>query len=166
MERSSQHLVWGILLIILGVVFLLGNLSEVSMARLWPVFPLVVGLGFWIAYFENRQNAGILMPGSILVVTSLLFFYCNLTSWSEMELLWPVFVLAPAVGFIAMYLGGNRDRSLLFPAGILILIGIIFLSISHGLSEYWPILLIIAGAGLILSQYIPAMMQKSREDLD
>ena len=155
MKRSTQHFFWGIVLIILGVLLLFGNLSEFGMSRLWPVFPFIVGVGFWIGYFQDRQNHGLLMPGTILVVISLLFLYCNITTWSNMETLWPIFILAPAVGFIAMFLGGNRDKGLLFPSGILTLIGIIFLAITHGLSEFWPILLIIAGALLILSQYVP-----------
>jgi hypothetical protein len=164
MRRSTQHLFWGIFLIALGIIFLMGNLSEVGMSRLWPVFPLVVGLSFWIAYFQDRTNFGILMPGSILVVISLLFFYCNFTSWSKMEALWPIFILAPAVGFLSMYFGGHRESGLLFPAGILTLISIIFLSISHGMSEYWPVLLIVAGVILILSQYAPGMMKNKEKE--
>ncbi|HEY6248736.1 MAG TPA: DUF5668 domain-containing protein [Candidatus Angelobacter sp.] len=44
-----------IVLIVLGVFFLLGNVSEVRMHKMWPL--LLIGFGLWIAYkrtFERR----------------------------------------------------------------------------------------------------------------
>ncbi len=152
MEFKKSNLIWGLFLILIGIVFLIGNLSQISMEILWPVFPLTVGLAFWIGYFYDRKNHGLLMPGSILIVVSLLFFYCNVFGWGRMETLWPVFIMAPAVGFVAMYFGGERDQGLLIPAGILFGTGILFLIISSGFGDYWPVLLIIAGLWLIISQ--------------
>jgi hypothetical protein len=152
MEFKRGNLIWGIFLILIGLVLLIGNLSQVGMEILWPVFPLTVGLSFWIGYVHDRKNHGLLMPGSILVVVSLLFFYCNLFGWWHMETLWPIFIMAPAVGFIAMYFGGKKERGLLIPAGILFSLGIIFLFVSSGLGDYWPVFLIIAGLLLIVSQ--------------
>lgn len=37
-----------IILIVLGVIFLLGNLNWIGIGRLWPLF--LIGLGIWIAY--------------------------------------------------------------------------------------------------------------------
>ncbi len=152
MEFRKGNLIWGSFLILIGIVLLIGNLSKVSMEILWPVFPLTVGLAFWVGYFHDHKNYGLLMPGSILVVVSLLFFYCNLSGWEQMEILWPVFIMAPAVGFIAMYFGGGKDQGLLIPAVILFGTGIVFLIISSGFGDYWPVLLIIAGVFLIVSQ--------------
>lgn len=151
-EFRKGNLIWGLFLILIGSVLLISNLSQVSMEILWPVFPLTVGLVFWIGYFRDRKNHGLLMPGSILVVVSILFFYCNLLGWEQMEILWPVFIMAPAVGFIAMYFGGEKDQGLLIPAGILFGAGIIFLIISSGFGDYWPVFLIIVGLLLIFSQ--------------
>ncbi len=151
MELKRGNLIWGIFLILIGCVFLIGNLSQVGMEILWPVFPFAVGLAFWIGYIYDRKNIGLLMPGSILVVISLLFFCCAIFDWWRMETLWPVFIMAPAVGFVAMYFGGKKEQGLLIPAGILFSIGIIFLFVSSGLGDYWPVLLIIAGVLLIVS---------------
>lgn len=155
MERRGNNLIWGVFLIVMGIVFIVGNLSRVGMEALWPVFPLAVGLAFWVGYFNDRKNFGLLMPGSILVVVSLLFFYCNFLGWWRMETLWPVFILAPAVGFLAIYFGGTKDQGLLVPAGILSLVGIIFLFVSYGFGDYWPVFLIIAGIILIVVQGLP-----------
>ena len=150
MERKGNNLIWGLFLIVMGIAFLIGNFSRVGMEALWPIFPLAVGLAFWVGYLYDRKNYGLLMPGSILVVVSLLFFYCNFQGWWHMETLWPVFILAPAAGFIAMYVGGAKDQGLLIPAGILTAVGVIFLFVSSGLGDYWPVFLIIAGILLIV----------------
>jgi hypothetical protein len=155
MEQRKGNFIWGLLLIGMGIIFLIGNMSRIGMESLWPVFPLVVGLAFWVGYFHDRKNYGLLMPGSILVVVSLLFFYCNFMGWWHMEILWPVFILAPAVGFVAMYFGGPKDQGLLVPAGILSAVGLIFLFISTGFEDYWPLFLIVAGVVLILARGLP-----------
>jgi len=152
MEHRKNQLTWGIFLILIGAVFLLGNLSRVGMETLWPVFPLAVGLAFWVGYFYDRKNFGLLMPGSILVIVSLLFFTCNFFGWWRMETLWPIFILAPGIGFFAMYFGGAKDQGLVIPGSILVAIGIIFLFISSGLRDWWPIFLIIAGILIIVLQ--------------
>jgi len=93
-----------------------------------------------------------LMPGSIFLVIGLLFFYLSVFGWWHMEDLWPVFILAPAVGFLAMYFGGSRDKGLLVPAGILGGLGLVFFFISAGMGGWWPILMIIAGC-IILARH-------------
>ena len=145
MEQKKNSMIWGIFLIVVGIVFLIGNVSRVGMETLWPVFPMAVGLAFWVGFVHDRKNYGLLMPGSILVIVSILFLYCSIFGWWRMETLWPVFILAPAVGFIAMYFAGAKDQGLLVPAGILSAVGIIFLFVSSGLGDYWPIFLIIGG---------------------
>lgn len=164
MAGQRHNLIWGILLILIGILFLVGNTSRMGMELLWPVFPLAVGIAFWIGYFNDRKNYGLLMPGSILIVVSVLFMYCNLTHWWRMEYLWPIFILAPATGFVAMYFGGSRDSGLLIPAGILGAVGFIFLFLSSGLGDYWPVFLIVAGLLLILLQGLPK--KKAEEGAD
>lgn len=72
-----------------------------------------------------------------------------------METLWPVFILAPAVGFLAMYFGGAKEQGLLIPAGILSGVGVIFLFVTSGFGDYWPLFLILAGVLLILLKGLP-----------
>ena len=154
-------MIWGIFLITIGILFFIGNVSEMGMETLWPVFPLGVGLALYIGFLMDRSSYGLLMPGTILVVISLLFFYCNFSGWWRMETLWPVFILAPAGGFLAMYFGGTRDQGLLVPAAILTSIGIVLLFIRVGLGDYWPVFLVIAGILLIA---IPAFGVKKKAD--
>lgn len=151
MQKPALHMGWGIFLIVVGGLFLFGNLSETGMEFLWPAFPLAVGIAFWVGFYLDRKNFGLVMPGTILTVVSLLFFYCNVFGWESMSSLWPVFILAPALGFIALYFAGTRDQGLLWPAGVMGIIGIIFIFFSAGFGDYWPIFFIVAGVLLILS---------------
>ncbi|MBN2105686.1 hypothetical protein JW835_16735 [bacterium] len=152
MADTKTRYLFGIILIVVGVIFLLVNFSDVSMSHLWPFFPLTVGIGLVLGYFQNRDNLGFLMPGVVLITISLLFFYCAISGWHHMSQLWPVFIWAPAGGFIAMYFGGSRDRGLLMPAGILGLIGFIFIAVNYRISNFLPVVMIAVGAFLVLSQ--------------
>lgn len=151
MASTYQNRGWGIALILLGTVLLIGNLTDVGMDRLWPLFPMAVGIAFWTGWFLNRRNTGFVMPGTILVVLSLLFFYCNWFGWDHMNTLWPVYILAPGLGFVAMYLtGGRQDRGQLVPALILGLVSVLMFFFSLGFSEYWPVFLIMIGIFMVL----------------
>ena len=149
MAKQNNSLVWGSFLVLAGAVLLVANLSTFDVGEYWPVFIVLGGVAFGIGYLLDRRNYGLLMPGSILFVIGLLFLYCSLIDWEAMEHLWPVFILAPAVGFVAMYFGGEREKGLLVPAGILSLIGLLFLFMSSGLGDFWPLFLIAGGAILI-----------------
>ena len=79
-----------------------------------------------------------------------------------MSQLWPVFVLAPAAGFIAMYFGGTRDRGLLMPAGVLGLIGFIFIAVNYRLSNFLPVAMILVGIFLVVSQLYSSKKDSSQ----
>ena len=106
---------------------------------------LAPGVAFIVMFFRERTNYGLLMPGTILTVIGLLFFACTMNGWDQMQHLWPLFIMAPGLGFVMMYMFGKQERGLLIPAGILIGLGLIFL-LEATESEYlWPIVLILAG---------------------
>jgi TM2 domain-containing membrane protein YozV len=53
---SQNHVpVGAIVLIILGVVFLLGNFSHFDLHRFWPL--ILIGVGLWIAYKRTAMRA-------------------------------------------------------------------------------------------------------------
>jgi hypothetical protein len=135
----------GIILIVLGVLFLVANVSNYSLELLWPIFVLGPGVTFIIMAFRDRSNYGVLMPGTILTVIGLLFFACTLFGWNQMEHLWPFFIIAPGLGFVMMYLFGKQERGLLIPAGILTCLGLIFLLGINESDYLWPGVLILLG---------------------
>ncbi len=148
---STRSQLPGIILIVLGVLFLIANFSDVRLDTLWPIFVLAPGVGFIVMFFRDRKDYGILMPGTILTIIGLLFFACTLNGWQEMEHLWPLFIMAPGIGFIMMYLFGKRERGMLIPAGILTGLGLIFLFEANRSEYLWPIILILVGVLFLVS---------------
>lgn len=148
--RPSRSLIPGVLLIVFGVFFLAVNFVGVDFEDIWPVTLLVPAIAFFIMFARDRRQYGLLMPGTILVVLSVLFFTCQIRGWTLMDVLWPIFMLAPGLGFIMLYLFGRRDPGLLIPAGILIGLSAVFLLANLGFGHLWPAVLILVGVLLLV----------------
>ena len=122
----------GLLLIVAGVLLLASNLGifRFNWAFIWPLFLLGPGLSFEFSYFTTRRNPGVLVPGGILTLYGVFFYFNMLTNWSFMDSLWPIFILGPSVGLFQLYLFGGRDRGILIASSILGFISLSFLTIS------------------------------------
>ena len=141
----------GLGLIILGAVFLFENFGyiEFDFRAMWPVLLIFGGAAFWIGYFRNKEDVGLVMPGTILIIFGAMFWFCAIEGWWNMEYLWPGFMIGPGLGFIFMYLLGKREKAMLVPAGILIGMGLIFTFRETSLLRFWPVILIGFGIYLI-----------------
>ena len=120
MRNETRSLIWGILLIIFGFLFLGHNLGwfYFDWEYIWPLLLIIGGLLFWIGWLAKRQEYGLLMPGTILLVYGLMFEYSAMYGWYYMDDLWPGFLIGPGLGFFFMYLLGTREKGLLIPAFI------------------------------------------------
>ncbi len=154
MVSDRKNIIMGSIFVLLGLVFLAAQFYDFSWEELWPLFMLAAGAGFLVGYFANRRNYGLLMPATLMLLYGSLFQYCAMTGdWHQMEYLWPTFVLGPGLGLLMMYLGGRRESGLLIPSTILIGLSAIFFVVFGPFQEfarYWPILLILAGLGMLL----------------
>lgn len=116
---------FGLLLVGIGIILLLNALFDwhfLRMSNLWPLFLLVPGLTFEYSYFSNRKNPGVLVPGGILTVLGLLFFFEIITNWRFSEYTWPVYIFSVAIGLYQLYLFSGKPHGLLIPILILTLI--------------------------------------------
>lgn len=149
---KMSDMIIGVGLVILGILFLSENFGyiEFDFRDVWPFFVILAGVGFWIGYYQDRKNYGLLMPGTILIIYGLLFFYCSTQGWYMMSVLWPIFILGPGIGFFMMYLLGEQEKGMLIPASILSGIAVLFLISHSGFWRYWPVALIIVGIVLML----------------
>jgi hypothetical protein len=155
METSAMASSWksrfpGIGLIILGIVFLLPNITPIRMEHLWPLFVLTPGIYFVFLYLSDRTNVGLLMPASILIIISLIFFTCAFSGWHLMVDLWPLFIMAPGIGFLLMYFFGTHERGFLIPGIVLLVVGFSFAASATDFVPFWPILMIVFGLFIIL----------------
>lgn len=120
---------FGLFLLFIGVLLILANFGviEIVWENLWPLFLLIPGILFELSYFIYRKDAGLLVPGGILITYGLLFSVNVIYGWHLMEDLWPIFPLGVAIGLLQLYLFGVREKGLLIPIGILGTISLFFL---------------------------------------
>lgn len=153
-HSSKANLFTGIALVILGIVFALIQYSSLRWDSFWPLILVAGGLLFFAHFLTDRSNYRSLMPGAILLIIGILFFYLTLTSWLKMEYLWPTFILAPGIGFLLIYIFNPKKNNSWVPALILILLAIVFYAQFFTQLRIWPIFLIIIGLYLIIKQLI------------
>jgi len=121
--------IFGLLLLFIGAMLILSNFGviEIVWENLWPLFLLIPGILFELSYFIYRKDAGLLVPGGILITYGLLFLVNVSYGWYLMEDLWPIFPLGVAIGLLQLYIFGQREKRLLIPIGILGAVSIFFL---------------------------------------
>jgi len=120
---------FGLFLLFIGALLILANFGviEIVWDNLWPLFLLIPGIVFELSYFIYRKDAGLLVPGGILITYGLLFLVNVIFGWHLMEDLWPIFPLGVAIGLFQLFLFGGREKGLLIPVGILGAISLFFL---------------------------------------
>jgi hypothetical protein len=152
---KTKDFIFGLVLICLGIIFLADNLDFIKLdfSSIWPALVVLIGLAFGLSFLYNRKNYGLLMPATILIIIGLLFWYCSITGWYHMNILWPMFLIGPGLGFYFMYLLGEKEKALLIPAGILVGLGLLFMLRFSRILRYWPLILIIIGIYLLYKHY-------------
>ena len=101
--RRSALVFAGMIPLLLGLFFFsftLDILSWRDMGRLWPIFPLIVGVAFIAAYLAGGRERGFyLIPGATLIiiaVTCLTILQVG-SSYSAVGRLWPIFLVLVGV---------------------------------------------------------------------
>jgi|GEM_PF-1106385 len=140
--RRRRNITLGVVLIVLGVLFLLNNLDVIYVQDWWPILLIILGVGFFIGWVTDRRQSGLLMPAGILLVIGCQFLFLHAS--------WPIYVLAPAIGFWLMYLLGESTIGLLIPALILTVIPLAAWFQNTVFEALWPIIFILAGIALVI----------------
>jgi len=152
MNRRFSILV-GIILILMGGLSLAFNLVVPALGtnvwywggwQLWPLVLVGGGLLFVLSPFLARGKrglGGLFIPGLPILTTGGILFFVNLfDAWEAWEWLWPLQVLALALGFLfaAIYM---RSIWLLIPAIIIGANGALFQFCAvTGLWDVWAVL--------------------------
>ena len=154
MQVKPGSFIFGLTLLILGILLLFQNFGylNIDFGQFWPIILMIIGIGFWVAYWQNRNKQGYIMPATVFCIYGLMFLYDAITLGSAMSFLWPFFLIAPGIGFLLMYSLGEKQKDLLMPAVILILLGALFLIKATGMIRWWPLLLIASGLYLIFKK--------------
>jgi hypothetical protein len=152
--------IYGFFLVALGILFSLQSLGLVGdfWSFSWPLILLFISVGFHLGFFlsgARKQQAGLLVPGGILFVLSILFMFEEMTGWSFSDNTWPIYLFAVAFGLFELWLFGGRSFGLLIPIFILSCLGTVFILqnlLPFNILSFWPVLLIIVGLFLIFAK--------------
>lgn len=161
----------GAFLVIIGCLFILQNLGlDLKIGFYWPVILLIPGIIFWITFYQNKQNrsSAILIPGTILIVYSLYFFFNQMNNYTYAAETSFMFTLGVGLGFFAAhYLAEkkNSSKGYLIPAWILTGIALINLLGTTTQWEWWPILLIGFGVYLLYKKD-PKLTEQGKDNSD
>ena len=170
--NKKASLLFGLTLILLGVLALAGNLLvRISVTglllgfRAWPIFVVAVGLLFCIPPFlfpSQRGLGGLFIPGMPVLMTGILLFVCSLTGqWQWWAFLWPLEVIGVALGFVmaAIFL---RVVWLMIPASIVGLTGLVLqFCAATGLWASWAVLWTVVPFSVGLPLLLIGMAKKS-----
>ena len=119
MKRKAKQQIMGIILIVISIAVLYFNLKKVegSFGKLWPSFVLLVGMFFYIFYFSTRKKAdrpALLYVATFLAISSVPLYILSFTSFANIGILWPGFLFALGIGFLAVYFYGKGRKVSLF----------------------------------------------------
>ena len=112
MTRDRLGMVWaGLGLIGLGLAVLAASLF--GWASLWPLFPVLAGLGLFVSYLvSGAKDGGLAFLGTLAILSGLFLFGFTLGvwTWEEMATLWPVFLAIVGIAFLVAFLAERRSR--------------------------------------------------------
>lgn len=152
MNRKT-NLVGGIILILLGLLFLAREIApQYFQFWEWPFFIIGLGVVFFIWAIVSGTG-GLAVPGAILSGIGGIFYYQNMSGdWESWSYIWS---LIPAFVGVGVMIGGLIDKNYkdAFSGGLTLIVisAILFLVFgsAFGLdlefTQYWPVLLIALG---------------------
>jgi hypothetical protein len=157
-RRTLSSIIAGVLLILLGALFLFFQLSPVGWSWLniewsWPL--IIIGVGIFLLFFGLLVNApGMAVPASIVGGIGALLYWQNITGqWDTWAYAWALIPGFVGIGIILTgLLGGGRLRESIEGGGTLLLISLILFAVFSSFlggqdifGPYWPVLLILLG---------------------
>jgi hypothetical protein len=116
-ESKRGTMVAGIILVALGALFFTLNLIPgIVAAMTWPLILVVIGIGFCLPALiwpqQKESLAGLLIPGSILIVLGGIFLFNTLTGiWSVWAIAWMLIPASVGLGLILGAWVGKWDKS-------------------------------------------------------
>jgi len=160
---THKHSLWpGLFLILIGAILLVHKLVPYSFGW-YEIYPLIfIGLGILLFIsILGKRDKGAVFPGTFLFFLGLFFFLRNYDIIPYLYRLevWPIFLIILGLAFLVFFFTKPSNWGTLIPAGIFLFLGIVFLldrlhivylDIWNILADYWPVVLIIIGGGIIL----------------
>ena len=160
MNKQFSNTFFGVLLILFGVVLILNKLEIIyfTWTEIYPIGLIIISVWSFINVSKGNKNAS--FWGTVCGVLGIVFLLRNydLIDYFLYIEIWPIILLAFGFGFLVLYIFNPEDWGVLIPGFILFFFGSFFLLESLSIDvdlfgfvfDFWPLILIIIGAGLIL----------------
>jgi len=151
----KRNWVWGILLILVGLYFLLTELGvlTINLMYLLPLAVLAFIIYMQLQYFkEGCVDTGKPVLSGMLLGLAVIIFFCVKDGWDSFRSLYPLILLGMSLGIGEEIITRNgRSGSWVF-AGILAAVSLVLL-FGIAWSDMWrfglPIVLILAGISVL-----------------
>jgi len=162
-QNRRKGIVGGIILILLGLLFLASELFPQTFDFWeWPF--IIVGLGgIFLLWAILAGTGGLAVPGAILAGIGGIFYYQNLTGdWASWTYIWALIPGFVGLGvIISGIIDGNYKEAFTGGLTLLAISGILFFAfgsafgLEHDLVQYWPVLLILLGVIALIRVIFP-----------
>ncbi|MFZ6031038.1 MAG: GIN domain-containing protein [Chloroflexota bacterium] len=170
-SRNRSGLVWGVLLILIGVLMFAGQtLRWLNWGEAWPLFIVGVGAAFFVAMLlGGRSAAGLAIPGSIISTVGTILLVQNIFNvWEAWSYAWALIIVAVGVGVTIQGIWSRQPKlrrdgidTIRTGLTLFLIFGIIMefiFSVSgvsgRGYSLVWPILLGLLGLLQLLTNLV------------
>jgi len=146
-------IVGGVILILLGVLFLASEIYP-QYFNFWDWTFIIIGLGgIFLIWAVLGAVGGLAVPGSILTGIGSILYYQNTTGdWESWAYIWALIPSFVGVGVILSGIIDRKFKNALSGGLVLILISAILLfafgsafGLDRSITKYWPLLLIVLG---------------------
>ncbi len=134
MRWLGSRVLWGLLLILGGILYLLQNLNIVHAGDLfWAVVLLLIGVVFLVTFLNNRADWWALIPGIILTFLGILVLLNLVVPGFSGSWIGPLFLAGIGLAFWAVYLNNHGFWWAIIPGGALLTLAVV-----AGLSDTVP----------------------------
>ena len=120
MRLLASRTLWGILLIIGGILFLLDNLGILAVGGLvWGIIMAVAGLVFLSVFASNREHWWALIPGFVLLAVGAIILLDTYAPGGLGEMAGVIMLGAIGLAFLLVYLVNRDNWWAIIPAGVM-----------------------------------------------
>lgn len=147
---KMNHKKAGLFFLLIGILFGMETFSSFHLlSSLWPLLLTNLGAAYVAVFFKRKRNEPVyLILGVYIFCSSILFLYCNFTSWKVLVALWPLFIFFIGISFLFTYFCFLRSWLYLFTSLFFLSMSAVFLlafSISY---KFWWSIFIFLGLSL------------------
>ena len=151
MKKKSSLGVLSLFFIIIGTIITLENYDIIKgVTNLWPVIPLLIGLGFILLFFERKKDDPVLIwLSTFLILLSIFFYILNRTSWKSLSYLWPTFLGILGISFLVSGFF-TKSRILVYLSVLFIALFLALFFVFTVSLKLWPMSLVVFGISLLI----------------